>query len=338
MRRLLNTLFVTTQGAYLNKEGQAVIVNIEKKAVLRIPIHNLGAIVCFGQVSISPHLMHFCAQNNVSINYLNQYGRFLAKIQGPISGNVLLRKAHYRLSESQDKHHSIVRSFLTGKLINSRTVLRRFLRDHEVIDKVEFATNHLRISAQRLLDHESVDTLRGIEGDSAREYFSVFNHLITNKRFTFSGRNKRPPLDPVNAMLSFTYTLLVNDITAALETVGLDPQVGFLHKDRPGRPSLALDLMEEFRAFFADRLILSLINLKQVKPKDFTTHENGSVSMSDDARKTLLTAYQKRKKDELIHPFINEKCPIGLLFFIQAQLLARHIRGELDAYPPFIWE
>lgn len=299
MKKLLNTLFVTTQKAYLNKDGLSVVVNIEHKEALRLPVHNLGGIICFGQVSCSPFLMHFCAENGVMISFLSERGQFLARVQGPVSGNVLLRKAQYRQSEQADTAAAIARSIVIGKIANSRTVLQRYLRDHgesPEITAVILRMKHHLANLSRL--ELNTDSIRGVEGEAAENYFSVFNRLITvpDTEFSFSGRNRRPPLDPVNAMLSFVYTLLAHDIESALESVGLDPAVGFLHCDRPGRAGLALDMQEEFRAFIADRLVLSLINLKQVSRSGFKTNENGAVTMSDDTRKTILSAYQQRKK------------------------------------------
>ena len=340
MKKLLNTLYVTTQGAYLNKDGLSVVVNVEHKEALRLPIHNLGGIVCFGQVSCSPYLMHFCAENQVMISFLSGHGRFLARVQGPVSGNVLLRKAQYRRSEQPQAVADVARSLVIGKIANSRTVLQRYQRDHE--NDPDVAAVILRLKRQ--LDTLSrpgltVESIRGMEGEAAADYFSVFDKLITDRAggFSFSGRNRRPPLDPVNAMLSFVYTLVGNDLEAAAETVGLDPAVGFLHCDRPGRAGLALDLLEEFRAFLADRLVLSLLNLKQVTCSGFKTSQNGAVTMDDATRRTILTAYQQRKKEVIEHPFLQEKVETGLLFFLQARLMSKHLRGELDAYPPFIW-
>ncbi len=343
MKKHLNTLYVTTQNAYLFKEGESVVVKVENENRLRLPVHTLDGIVCFGAVSMSPFLMHHCAENDVSVSFLSEYGKFLARIQGPVSGNVLLRREQYRIADQPEASAAIVRSFLIGKLSNVRTVLRRALRDHA--DKTDFqilekAEGRITQYLQRLEKVRPVDELRGIEGEAAASYFDAFPQLITAKdpAFVFSGRNRRPPLDPVNALLSFVYTLLVHDCRSALEGVGLDPCVGYLHCDRPGRPSLALDLMEEFRSFFAERLVLSLINLKQIQAKDFSDSAGGAVTMTDDARKEVLTAWQKRKQEEITHPYLGEKCKAGLLPHLQAQLLARHLRGDLDAYPPFIWK
>jgi len=343
MKKHLNTLFVTTQGAYLAKEGESVIVRVEKETRLRIPVHTLGGIVCFGNVGCSPFLMGFCAERDVAISFLSEYGRFLARVQGPVSGNVLLRREQYRRADDMTFSAQMARSVLTGKLANCRTVLQRALRDHSDkldADKVSQASRQISGSLKRLQEDVPLNSLRGIEGDAAHVYFKVFDHLITSQKqeFFFQDRNRRPPLDNVNCLLSFLYTLVMHDVRSALESVGLDPAVGFLHRDRPGRPGLALDLMEEFRPFIADRLTLSLINLSQVQKKGFKKSESGAVLMDDETRKTVLVAYQKRKQDEIMHPFIEEKVTIGLLFHTQALLLARYLRGDLDGYPPFIWK
>lgn len=342
MKKHLNTLFVTTQGAYLAKDGETVVVKVEQEVKLRLPIHTIGGIVCFGNVSASPFLMGFCAEKDVTVSFLTEYGRFLARVQGPVSGNVLLRKEQFRRSDDASASAEIARSVLIGKLANCRTVLQRAVRDHgDKIDQapMQRAIQMIGAALKRLPDEVDLNTIRGIEGDTARIYFDVFDHLIVAQKedFTFSGRNRRPPLDNVNCLLSFLYSMLAHDVRSALESVGLDPQVGFLHRDRPGRPGLALDMMEEFRPFFADRLALSLINMAQVNGKGFTRMETGAVLMNDETRKTLLVAYQQRKQDEILHPFLNEKVTVGLLFHVQALLLARYLRGDLDAYPPFIW-
>ncbi|MCX5819414.1 MAG: type I-C CRISPR-associated endonuclease Cas1c [Deltaproteobacteria bacterium] len=343
MKKHLNTLFVTTQGAYLAKEGETIVVKVEREIRLRLPVHTIGGIVCFGNISCSPFLMGFCAENGVGISFLTEHGRFLARVQGPVSGNVLLRREQYRRADDPQTSADIARAVLTGKIANSRTVLQRALRDHAdkmAADEVGFAVKRLSNHLDLLNQDQPLDSLRGCEGDSAHIYFSVFDHLIVAQKetFSFQERNRRPPLDNVNALLSFIYTLLVHDIRSALETVGLDPAVGFLHRDRPGRPSLALDLMEEFRPFLADRLALSLINLRQVQDKGFQKSDCGAVLMTDETRKTLLVAYQERKQEEILHPFLDEKVTIGLLFHTQALLMARYLRGDLDGYPPFIWK
>lgn len=340
MKKLLNTLFVSTQGAYLAKEGQTVIVKIDREVKLRLPIHGLGGIVCFGSVSISPPLMHFCAERNVLISFVNEYGKFLARVLGPVSGNILLRKEQFRRSDNAEKSAGIAKNMVIGKLINARAVLSRFLRDHQPDNQaVLTVVDRLKENIVVIKEALSLEQIRGIEGESAKIYFSVFDNLILEQKkdFVFSGRNRRPPMDNINAMLSFVYTLLCHDIESALETVGLDPQSGFLHRDRPGRPGLALDLMEEFRHSFADRFVLSLVNLRKLSGKSFKKTATGAVVMSDDARKILLQAYQERKKEEIKHPYLEEKIPIGMLFFAQALILARFIRGDIDAYPPFIW-
>lgn len=341
MKKHLNTLFVTTQGAYLAKDGETVAVRIDGEVKLRIPAHTLDGIVCFGNVGCSPFLMGFCGERNVALSFLTENGRFLAKVQGPVSGNVLLRREQYRKTDDLDVAAQLSRAFVTGKIANCRTVLRRAVRDHG--DKsdtpaLEGAIDRLSAALQRLKSELDLDMVRGIEGDAAHVYFSVFDHLVNRNKdaFTFSERNRRPPLDRMNCLLSFLYTLLMHDIRSALECTGLDPAVGFLHRDRPGRPGLALDMMEEFRPL-ADRLALSLVNLGQLQDKDFIISEAGGVRMKDDARKTLLVSYQKRKQDVLEHPFLKKKMPIGLLFHTQALLLARYLRGDLDGYPPMLW-
>lgn len=343
MKKHLNTLFVTTQGAYLAKEGETVVVKVNQEARLRVPVHTIGGIVCFGNVSCSPFLMGFCGENGVGISFLTEYGRFLARVQGPVSGNVLLRREQYRRADDLEYAAQMAKAFVTGKIANCRTVLQRVLRDHaEKLDEdaLRRSVDDLNRSLKSLELNQSLDAVRGLEGDAAHGYFSVFDHLIVAQKevFSFQERNRRPPMDNVNCLLSFLYTLLMHDCRGALESVGLDPAVGFLHRDRPGRPSLALDLMEEFRPFLADRLALSLINLRQVQDKGFTKTEAGAVMMSDETRKTLLVAYQERKQEEITHPFLDEKVSIGILFHVQALLMARCLRGDLDGYPPFIWK
>jgi CRISPR-associated protein Cas1 len=342
VKRHLNTLYVTTQGSYLSKEGETVVVKVDGKVRLRLPVHTLSGIVCFGNVGCSPYLMGFCAKSNVALSFLTEYGRFMAKVQGPVSGNVLLRREQYRRADDLDFSAQVARFILAGKVANSRTVLQRTLRDHaEKIDEKLLRNAVTRLTRQLdFFDRDySLDVVRGIEGDAAHIYFSVFNQLIVAQKevFCFDERNRRPPLDNVNCLLSFVYTLLMHDVRSALETVGLDPAVGFLHRDRPGRPGLALDLMEELRPYIADRLVLSLINLQQVQAKGLRKMETGAVAMNDDTRKMVLTAYQERKREEITHPFLGEKITIGMLFHIQAQLMARFLRGDMDGYPPFLW-
>ena len=339
MKKLLNTLYVTTQGSYLAKDGETVLVRVEHENRLRIPLHTLSGIVCFGQVSCSPPLMGFCAEKDVALSFLTEHGKFLARVQGPVNGNVLLRREQYRRADDPDSSAIVARAVVQAKIANCRTVLLRGMREHNLNSEVESAIGRLARSLQLLEAAVIVDGVRGVEGDGARTYFSVFDHLITTAKehFFFRERSRRPPLDNVNALLSFLYTLLVHDIVGALETVGLDPAVGFLHRDRPGRPGLALDLMEELRPVLADRLALSLINRRQVHEDGFQTAEAGGVVMDDATRKEILLAWQKRKQEEIQHPFLGEKISFGLVPYVQALLLARYLRGDLDAYPAFFW-
>ncbi len=341
MKKHLNTLFVTTQGAYLAKEGETVVVKIDKKVRLRLPIHTLESIVCFGNVGASPFLLGFCGDKGITFSFLTEYGKFLACVQGPVSGNVLLRRQQYRFADDRRFSAKLAAFFVTGKIANSRHLLKRVIRDHgDCVDRnlLSKANSRLGNSLECLKRDLDLDTVRGVEGDASHVYFQVFNELIlTNKGdFFFKRRSRRPPLDLINCLLSFVYMMLMNDVRSALESVGLDPGVGFLHRDRPGRFGLALDMMEEFRPW-ADRIVLSLVNLGQVKGRDFKKSDGGGVRMSDDARKLVLTVYQKKKQDVLVHPFIEEKMLIGLLFHTQALLLARFLRGDLDGYPPMIW-
>jgi CRISPR-associated protein Cas1 len=344
LKHHLNTLFITTDGTYLAREGEAVLVKMEKQIKLRVPIHTLGGIVCFGRVGLSSSLMGLCGERGVCISMLSANGRFLARINGYTSGNVLLRREQYRRADSSDATAAISRAIVVAKIANARSVLLRHLRDYPETSgksEIEKYAAYLAQSIDQLrLGSLNSDSIRGVEGDAAGCYFGIFDHLIVAQKesFTFKSRNRRPPLDPVNALLSFLYAMLAHDVRGACETVGLDPQVGFLHRDRPGRAGLALDLMEEFRPFLADRLALSLINRRQVSPSGFKIAENGAVSMDDATRKAVLVAYQKRKQEEIIHPFLDEKVSIGLLAHLQARLLARHLRGDLDAYPPFVWK
>ena len=341
MRQLQNTLFVITQGAYLAKEGESLVVRAEKEKKFQIPIRNLDGVVCFGQVSASPFLLGMCGEYDVSVSFLTENGRFLAKATGPVSGNVMLRRNQFRIADDPERSLSVAKNILTGKLVNSRTLLRRIARDRPAkgADGVEWAADSLGSAIRRLTSSGSLEDIRGIEGEAARTYFGVFDNLIASDEyaFVFSGRNRRPPLDPVNCLLSFVYTIFLHDIRSALESVGLDPEVGFLHRDRPGRPGLALDLLEEFRAAVCDRLVLTLINRGQVKAKGFKTSGSGAVTMDEDTRREVLVSYQKRKQQEVEHPFLREKMFLGLFPYAQALLLARHIRGDLEEYPPYLW-
>ena len=346
MRRHLNTLYVTTQGAWLNKDGENVVVSVENQERGRVPIHTIGGIAGFGRVLISPPLLGACADAGITVNYMTEQGRFLARVEGPVSGNVHLRRTQYRWADDPARRDAIIKSIVAGKVLNQRAVVTRAMRDHgdttpeAVTAALSGAADRLAGIVRRTEKPLDGDQLRGAEGEAGFVYFSVFDHLVRGEKplFQFTGRNRRPPLDAVNALLSFVYALLTSDMCGALESVGLDPAVGYLHADRPGRPSLALDLIEEFRPFFADRLVLSLINRRQLSAKDFRTLDNGATLLTDEGRKTVLVAYQERKRDEIQHPFLDEKITVGLLWFVQAQLLARHLRGDLDAYPPFIWK
>lgn len=344
MRQHLNTLYVTLEGAYLKKDGAAIAIKHEGEIKLRVPLHNLQGIVCFGwNTSASAQLMHACAQADVSLSFHTPHGKFLASAIGPQSGNILLRREQYRRADHEPASLAIAANCITAKLANTRTVLLRASRDHG--EKSPQRATALRQASDTIAQRittiprcTSLDSLRGIEGDCASTYFASFNHLITNPEFTFKNRTKRPPLDPINALLSFAYVLLAHDCRSACESVGLDTQCGFLHRDRPGRASLSLDLMEELRPVLADRLVLSLINRQQITIEDFETKENGATLLKPDSRKIFLTAWQERKQDQLLHPFLQEKITLGLLPHIQARLLARHLRGDHDAYPAFIWK
>lgn len=343
MQRFLNTLYVTTQKSYLHKKGEAVEIIVGDEVKARIPLITLDSIVCFGNISVSPFLLGACPEKNITISMLSETGKFLARVQGPVAGNVLLRKAQYRLSDDKVQSAKVAKYFITGKIANQKTVLQRAVRDHsKKIDelKVKSAIAILNNNITKIEGECDLDKLRGIEGDSAEAYFSVFDELIVSQKdsFRFTGRNRRPPLDNVNAMLSYVYTLLYHDMISALECSGLDPAVGFLHRDRPGRLSLALDLMEEFRAFFADRLVLSLINRNEISPVQFETSASTAVIMNDDARKTLITAYQKKKEVVVTHPYVEKKMHLAILFHTQAKLLARFIRGDIDGYPVYIYK
>jgi CRISPR-associated protein Cas1 len=343
MRKYLNTLFVTSQGAYLAKEGETVVVKIEGKTKLQLPSITISGIVCFGQVSVSPYLMGFCAENNITISFLTEYGKYLAGVYGKTKGNVLLRREQYRRADDQVFCAGMARAILLGKFINCRVTLRRALRDHA--EKVD--SGEIKAVARKIMDNigrldkgGDLEALRGLEGDTAHAYFGVFDHLIVAQKqyFYFRDRNRRPPLDKVNCLLSFIYTLLMHDVRSALETVGLDSYVGFMHRDRSGRAGLALDMIEEFRPFIADRLVLSLINRCQVDNKGFKKSASGAIVMKDETRKIVLEAYQKRKQEEIEHPYLKENVCVGICFYIQALLLARYLRGDLDGYPVFIWK
>ncbi|WP_118791911.1 type I-C CRISPR-associated endonuclease Cas1c [Neisseria bergeri] len=335
MRKLQNTLYITTQGSYLHKERETLVVEQERKKVAQFPVHSIGHIFCFGNVLVSPFLLGFCGENNVNLAFFTENGRFLGRLQGRQSGNVLLRRAQYRMSEQNPV--PIARNIIAAKIQAGRRVLQRQVRNHGDNADIQTAVAALNFSLQQLKRADSLDLIRGIEGDAAARYFGVFGQLVkAESGFAFDGRNRRPPRDSVNALLSFLYSILGKDISGALQGVGLDPQVGFLHADRPGRDSLAQDILEEFRAWWADRLVLSLINRRQIKPQDFVVGVSGAVSLKADARKLLFQSLQAKKQEKITHPFLGEEVEIGLLPYIQAMLLARHLRGDLAAYPPFL--
>jgi CRISPR-associated protein Cas1 len=342
MRKLLNTLHVMTQGAYLHREGETVSVKIGDETRLRVPVHTLEGLVCWGRVSCSPPLFALCCENGVGISFLSESGRFLARVHGPVSGNVLLRRQQYRLADQPAASLAVVSMIVTAKVANSRVVLLRAAResqDEQRVSQLREAANRLSTIGLDASRAASIDEARGHEGLAGQIYFSAFDDMIVGDReaFSFTARSRRPPLDAVNALLSFAYTLLRHDVESALESVGLDPAVGFLHTDRPGRPSLALDLMEELRSVIADRLVLTLINRRQLKITDFIVQDSGAILLTEDARKTVISAWQQRKQEEMMHPFVNERVAIGLIPYVQSLLLARFVRGGLDAYPAFIW-
>ena len=336
MKKLLNTLYITRQESYLHKERETIVIKQGDEKLGQFPAINIGNILCFGQVSVSPFLMGYCAEKTIGLSFYTEYGRYLARIEGKPVGNVLLRRAQYRWADDEEKCNLVARLIVAAKIANSRSVLQRELRNHGENPQLVVAVDKLAVSCRRAKHARNVDEARGIEGEAASVYFGVFNELVRGSGFAFGGRFRRPATDPVNALLSFTYSLIAQECVSALVGVGLDPYVGFLHKDRPGRISLALDMQEEFRAAWADRFVLTLINRKQVGLKDFVTEASGAVSLSDEARKQFLAAYQERKQVEIMHPYLKESVPIGLLPHCQAMLLARHIRGDTQYYPPFL--
>ena len=343
MKKLQNTLYVTSQDSYLALDGENVVVLEDEKELGRLPLHNLEGIVSFGYRGASPALMGACAKRDVSLCFLTPQGNFLARVTGKVRGNVLLRKTQYAVSQNEEQSLLIAKNCVLGKVYNARWVLERAVRDHGMqIDKerVKRASEFLSVSLTEIRICTNKDRLRGLEGEAARVYFSVFDELILQQKkdFSFQGRNKRPPRDPVNALLSFVYTRLANSTASALESTGLDPYVGFMHTDRPGRISLALDIMEELRCAQADRFVLTLINKKMISGKDFEKKENQAVLLKESARKLILTEWQKKKKEVITHPFLKEKVEWGLIPFVQGMLLARHLRGDLEEYPPFLWK
>lgn len=343
MRKLLNTLYVTSQDSYLALENENVVVWQDDERKGQYPLLMLEGIVSFSYKGASPALMGECAQRGISLCFMTQRGRFLARVCGESRGNVLLRKQQYRVSDDENTSCQVARNFIFGKVYNSRWVLERTLRDHALRidnDKVKKASIQLADQLDALRMCNDLNSLRGMEGELSARYFSVLDDLILNQKdsFSFDGRNRRPPHDNVNAMLSFLYTVLAHDCASALESVGLDAYVGFMHRDRPGRESLALDLMEELRPVFVDRFVLTLINTREIQAKHFLRQAGGVVLMTDEGRKVILTAWQNRKKEEITHPYLKEKMPWGLVPYVQALLLARCLRGDLDGYPPFLWK
>ncbi len=343
MKQLLNTLFVTSEDVYLSLEGENVLANRDKEVVARYPLHTLQTIVSFSYAGASPALMGACAEKGIGLAFCTPRGRFLARVSGENSGNVLLRREQYRVSDDPGRSCAIARDMIFGKLSNSAASIQRTLRDHAPRVEgcgLEDAAGQIRGLLPQVMGLTDLDALRGLEGVGASAYFGVFDHLLLNRKedFFFHGRSRRPPLDRVNAMLSFAYSLLAHDCASALESVGLDAYVGFLHRDRPGRTSLALDLMEELRPCMADRFVLTLVNNRMVRPEDFQVQDSGAVLLTDDGRKKFLKAWQERKRDTLTHPYLNEKMTWGMVPYLQSLLLARHLRGDLDGYPPFLWK
>lgn len=343
MKRLLNTLYITNPDYYLSLDGLNIVVTEKNIEIGRVPLHNLESIITFGYSGVSPALMGTCANNGVSLSFLSYSGKFLAGIHGPIKGNVILRKEQYKISEDIIRSTNIAKNFIIGKIYNSKWVLERAIRDYPLrldVYKLKQKSQYLSNSLKMIEKANGLDELRGIEGEAASVYFSVFDDLILQQKdaFVFKNRNKRPPLDYVNAMLSFSYSLLAGMCASGLETVGLDPYVGLMHRDRPGRISLALDIMEEFRAVFADRFVLTIINKKILNESDFIKKENGSILMTDDARKEFLKHWQNKKQEVIKHPFLDQKVEWGMVPYVQAMLLARYIRNDLDEYPPFLWK
>ncbi|WP_339060810.1 type I-C CRISPR-associated endonuclease Cas1c [Tepidibacillus marianensis] len=343
MKKLLNTLFITQPDVYLSLDGDNIVLLKEQEKLGRLPLHNLESIVSFGYTGASPALMGYCTDKNISLVFLTMNGRFLARVIGKSKGNVVLRKKQYRVSDDEGMSTTIARNFIVGKIYNNKWIIERMTRDYPLrVDLTQFkdTSQHLSTIIREVRECNDLESLRGWEGQAAVSYNKLFNQMILqqNEDFYFNMRSRRPPLDNVNAMLSFAYTLLANDMASALEGVGLDAYVGFLHQDRPGRVSLALDVMEELRGVYADKFVLSLINKKVVNKGDFLKKENGAVIMTDEARKKFLTSWQNKKQERITHPYLGEKITWGLVPHVQAMLLARYLRNDLDEYPPFLWK
>lgn len=336
MKKLLNSLYITRPESYLHKERETIVIKQGDEKLAQFPALTIGNIFCFGQVSVSPFLMGYCGEQGIGLSFYNEYGRFLARVQGKQTGNVLLRRMQYRWADEEEKAISVARLIVAAKIANARAVLLREVRNHGENVLFETATKRLGASLRHIRKATSVAEIMGVEGEAGSVYFGVFNEMLHGTEFSFGGRVRRPPTDPVNALLSFSYTLITNECASALQGVGLDPYVGFLHQDRSGRVSLALDLLEEFRASWADRFVLTLINRKQIQAKDFVTESSGAVRLTDEGRKIFLVAWQERKQVEIMHPYLKEQVPIGLLPHCQAMLLARHIRGDTEFYPPYL--
>lgn len=343
MRKLLNTLFVTSTDVYLALENENVVVFREDEKVGQFPLLTLEGIICFSYKGASPALMGQCAERGIQLSFMSPTGHFLARTCGRDRGNVLLRKQQYRISDDPDRSCLVARNFIFGKIYNDRWILERLVRDHSMridAEPIKQASRQMADQLPAISEAASLDSLRGLEGEASARYFSVFDQMILNQKddFFFHERSRRPPLDKLNALLSFAYTILANDCAAALESVGLDSYVGFMHRDRPGRASLALDLMEELRGPMADRFVISLINTRVIQAKHFTGQSNGAILLNDNGRKVFLNAWQERKREEIKHPYLQEKIERGLVPYVQALLLARYLRGDLDGYPPFLWK
>lgn len=343
MKKLLNTLYITSTDKYLSLDGENIVVSQNKQECARIPLHNIEAVITYGYNGVSPALLGKCAENNINLTFMTRNGRFLANVVGPYCGNVVLRKTQYRCSDNEDFCTDISKNIILGKLYNSRWVIERATRDYpnslDVI-KLKKVSQQIKSAMNNLSSCQNTEEIRGVEGEGASRYFSVFDDLILQQKddFIFNGRNRRPPKDMVNAMLSFAYTLLTSMVTSALYSVGLDPYVGYLHKERPGRTSLSLDMVEELRAVFADRFVLTMINKKIIQKSDFIIKENGAVIFTDEGKKKFIQSWQTRKQTEIKHPYLEEKIQWGMVPYAQSLLLARYLRGDLDGYPPFMWK